>query len=561
MIATSFLLLFAASTSAFTSEVSPAKTLAFDETYRSTLAPHSALQFTISSSNSTNRFTDSSFFVFQVHTPRYDVTLSLEKPPNYYKDAVNSTNAGLVALVPIETEENTFKIPSYDLYLYSRSNQSQAFEISSTSYKNNFPIPGGCCKTCNIETDPNLNVVSTLWYTTVVFELANGGFDPSNGESVHYCGGKGATYPEVSYDVYLHSLGASLSDETLLGGWLKMKSVDDVKRYGTKVGGTFKYDDLKQVTLSSSPGRGIVINVIARDLEGNEVAYVPFTSYGCSFTSKENNCNDALGAHVATKVICTIVGLVGLVMTFAGHKLFKLELVIVGLMYFMFFIYIALSLTTDLSHYVRLGIGFLVGILGGLIFFAIWWRFYLLMGFVLTIGLVLGFLISSILFFTPFGAMAVWQTKLNFWIAFMCGVLVPVVLLLLWPRTLNIVATSIVGSYAFILGVSEYVNGILVFIIADIIKKAAMPQYTTAYSVYPLESIDIGLTAVWGVLACAGMITQFYFAEKVKKKGGSAFPPWPYGERRSGRRSRWRSNRRKGDYSESQRLLDSPTYQ
>ena len=29
-------------------------------------------------------------------------------------------------------------------------------------------------------------------------------------------------------------------------------------------------------------------------------------------------------AHVATKVICTIVGLVGLVMTFAGHKLFKL---------------------------------------------------------------------------------------------------------------------------------------------------------------------------------------------------------------------------------------------
>ena len=63
------------------------------------------------------------------------------------------------------------------------------------------------------------------------------------------------------------------------------------------------------------------------------------------------------------------------------------------------------------------------------------------------------------------------------------------------------------GSYAFILGtyirllssginvrthflgVSEYVNGILVFIIADIIKKAAMPQYTTAYSVYPLESI------------------------------------------------------------------------
>ena len=33
--------------------------------------------------------------------------------------------------------------------------------------------------------------------------------------------------------------------------------------------------------------------------------------------------------------------------------------------------------------------------------------------------------------------MAVWQTKLNFWIAFMCGVLVPVVLLLLWPRTVR----------------------------------------------------------------------------------------------------------------------------
>eukprot|EP00118_Oscarella_pearsei_P017869 m.179769 g.179769 ORF g.179769 m.179769 type:complete len:556 (+) comp39230_c1_seq3:811-2478(+) len=543
------LLCFSASSSVPNS--SQPEILTLNELHASSLQPLAFAHFKVSiDTSSSSQLLSYSFLIFQVHSPKYDVTISLQESPDYYKDAVNSTDGGLLVTLLDAVQQQ------YDLYVFNRRNETQKVDVEVIPYLNDVPIPGGCCKTCDIEIDPNLNVTSNAWYTTVIFQLGNGGFDPHQGVSVHYCSGAGALFSDVTYELYIYSLGSwSMNDNDVLEGWTKMADPATVRKHGHKVGSTLKYQDPKRVTFSSSPGRGVILNVIASSAHG-EAAYVPYTSFGCSLTSTDNNCNDAMGSHIVTKILCTVAGLIGLAMCLFGHKLFKFEVFLVGLMYFMFFSYIALSLTTDMDHYVRIGIGFAVGVFGGLLLFAIWWRFYLLMGYALLIGIILGFLFGCILFFTPFGALDVWQTELNFWIAFVCAVLIPVVLLLLWPRTLNIVTTSVVGSYAFVLGVSEFTRGVLVFIVADVIKKAAMPYYTKAYSVYSLEMQDKVLVGVWGFLALFGSALQFYNARKARQMKVPDFPPWPYGEHRKKKRN-WRPYIRKGiDDDESQRLLE-----
>jgi hypothetical protein len=51
----------------------------------------------------------------------------------------------------------------------------------------------------------------------------------------------------------------------------------------------------------------------------------------------------------------------------------------------------------------RLGVSCGLGTVGGILFFLVFFRFYFALAFVLLSGLVLGFLVSASLFFTPFG--------------------------------------------------------------------------------------------------------------------------------------------------------------
>lgn len=61
------------------------------------------------------------------------------------------------------------------------------------------------------------------------------------------------------------------------------------------------------------------------------------------------------------------------------------------------------SLLTDRLSAVRLALTALMGVVGGVVMVMSWWRFGSVMACVLVVGLILGFLISSIVFFTPLG--------------------------------------------------------------------------------------------------------------------------------------------------------------
>jgi hypothetical protein len=115
------------------------------------------------------------------------------------------------------------------------------------------------------------------------------------------------------------------------------------------VGSGLSATDVKLVMVSSQPGQGVVYNVLVNDPEsGEEAVYVPFITYGCSFTAKVDGC-DAVGSIPTSIFLCTS-GIIGLIFCFFGHRLFILETFVTGFLYVAFFVFVMLSNYLDWSH-------------------------------------------------------------------------------------------------------------------------------------------------------------------------------------------------------------------
>ena len=117
------------------------------------------------------------------------------------------------------------------------------------------------------------------------------------------------------------------------------------------MGSSLSATDIKLVTVSSEPGQGVIYNILVEDPDnGEEAVYVPFITYGCSFTAKVDGCDAAgkktilsvrlsvrlsvclnvcclcFSGSIATKVFLCIGGTIGLIFCFFGHRLFILGL-------------------------------------------------------------------------------------------------------------------------------------------------------------------------------------------------------------------------------------------
>ena len=98
------------------------------------------------------------------------------------------------------------------------------------------PIPGGCCLTCSMETDPNLVITSKQYYKSVLsFALANVyNYDTSDcsGQS----GGEKPRHYRLKYGIYQYFLEeGNLENDELYDGISKMLTPDKVKKNGEKV--------------------------------------------------------------------------------------------------------------------------------------------------------------------------------------------------------------------------------------------------------------------------------------------------------------------------------------
>ncbi|MCJ8736253.1 hypothetical protein PDJAM_G00256710 [Pangasius djambal] len=258
---------------------------------------------------------------------------------------------------------------------------------------------------------------------------------------------------------------------------------------------TLSSRDKTVVSFNSIPGQGVIYSIIVRDpVQNSSASYVPVHTYACSFTSTLDGCT-TLG-RTSTKVFFTITGLAGLLVCFLGHRFFKC---------------------------VRLALTALIGVVGGVILVMTWWRFGSVMACVVVAGLILGFLISSIIFHTPLGDLSVFHNDVVFWVTFSCFVLVVPLFFIRWPREGNIITCGVVGAYMVVLAVNAYTYTSLSYITLDVLKRFLNDDFSRAFISVPLQNIDFILISVWVILAMSGIVLQLY-----RERSRPFFPPSPY---------------------------------
>ncbi|XP_053412896.1 transmembrane 7 superfamily member 3 [Nycticebus coucang] len=454
------------------------------------------------------------FLVFQIHSQYQNTTVSFSRTllPNASE---TGTDRGLVFILRPEQSVCTWYLETFD----AEPVQNMAILLS---YSERDPVPGGCNLEFDLDIDPNIYLEYNFFETTIKFAPANLGY--ARGADPLPCDvgtGRDSRW-RLQYDVYQYFLPENdLTEEVLLKHLQRMVQVSQVKANAVKVV-TLKGDDKTTVSFSSIPGQGVIYNVIVWDpFLNTSAAYVPAHTYACSFKGVDGNCA-SLG-RVSTKVFFTLLALLGFFICYFGHRFWKTELFFIGFIFMGFFFYILITRLTLMKYDVRLILTAVAGSMGGILLVAAWWRFGILTLCMLCLGLVLGFFVSSVAFFTPLGNLKVFHDDGVFWVTFSgIAILIPIVFVGCL-RILNILTCGVIGSYSVVLAVHSYLYTSLSYITLNILRRALNEEFLSAFTNVPFQTNDFVILAVWGMLAVSGITFQIR-----RERGRLFFPPHPY---------------------------------
>ncbi|XP_031453040.1 transmembrane 7 superfamily member 3 [Phasianus colchicus] len=452
--------------------------------------------------------------IFQVHAQQSDVVISFDKNPSTNSSGTG-VDRGLISILRPQQTVCTWYLRSLD------ANQVLSTAIS-IPYMEKDPIPGGCNLEFDLEVDPNIYLEYTLVDVRIKFAPANLGYmRGANPPSCDSGTGQNSRW-RLRYDVYQYFLPENnLSEMVLMSHIRKMSEVQSIKANGVKML-TVTSDDKTDVYFSSLPGQGVIYNVIVWDpLWNTSAAYVPVHTYACSFADLVDNCSSL--SKLSTKIFFTALAVLGLFTCFFGHRFWKTDLFFMGFVITGFFFFVFITRVTGLGYDVRLILTAVAGIIGGILLVASWWRLGSVLLCMLIIGLVLGFLFSSMVFFTPLGDYRVFRDDVVFWVTFSSVALMIPVLFVGCPRILNILACGVVGSYSVVLAIACYVYTSLAYIALDLLRRLLNDYFSRAYTNVPFQTNDFIVLAVWIMLALSGVTVQLR-----RERSEVPFPPHPY---------------------------------
>uniref|UniRef100_A0A8C6K494 Transmembrane 7 superfamily member 3 n=1 Tax=Nothobranchius furzeri TaxID=105023 RepID=A0A8C6K494_NOTFU len=431
--------------------------------------------------------------------------------------SLTAADAGLLStLEPGQT--------SLSLFLSSPNGDAVVGVGVTLSYGSRDPVPGACNLEFNLDVDPNIYIAYNLYETTIRFAPANLGSE--RGQTPPACDESTGsdTRWRLQYDIYQHFLPENdLSERSLFSSFQAVADVRGLMASGRRVA-TLKSTDKTMMVFNSIPGQGVIYSVIVRDpVLNTSASYVPVHTYACSFTSTLDACQ-TLG-RISTKIFFTITGLAGLLVCFFGHRFFKSELFCMGFSFVSFFFFVLITRTTQLDYDIRLTVSAVVGVMGGVLLVMSWWRFGSVMACVVVIGLMLGFLVASIVLFTPLGDLDVFRNSdVVFWVTFCCIMLVKkIIFTCLIILQGNITTCGIVGAYAVVLAVNAYIYTSLSYITLNILKRFLNNSFSAMFTDVPFQTIDYIMIAVWAVLGVCGIVLQLY-----RERSRPFFPPSPY---------------------------------
>lgn len=485
-----------------------------------------------------------SAIVFQLHAQMDNVTLkySPQDCQGYGCETVG-TDVGLVST--LKRGSNFFQ---YTAFIACHDNHCDPIPVlvAAVPLPPKVPIPGGCTLTSPLDIDPNLGITLSTDETVVTFQDADTGF--SYGDVPPVCdGGGGAGVQSLEYHVHNKYLPPRNYDPQVLFSIIEqMLTPQLLEEYDKDPAySAIKYGDVKKITYDSIYGQGVVYNVIAMDVGSKATsAYVPQVTYACDFYS-EQGCK--IESATIDKVLSPFMGLAGLFLCFFGQYLFDAEIVIFNLLIFHYIGYLVLASGTNWSHTVQLACGLVISAimttLASLVWFFTGW--YIL--FVLWFGGIMGCLIMAVILFTPIGSLVpVFQIGYVYGLLLACGLVVWMIPFVAFPRVLNIISTSLVGSYTFIFAICVYFYSPLIEIVVEVVKNASVRGYLQGRIDYPFGSTDIGLAALWFLLFILGILVQIchskYRQHKMKRRL-SPFSPFP--EKPYNRLRRWIERRKR----------------
>ncbi|MED6241065.1 hypothetical protein ATANTOWER_022571 [Ataeniobius toweri] len=455
------------------------------------------------------------FITLQFHTLYRNATLSYTRVPDQGL-SLTAADSGLVsALQPSQT--------LLSLFLSSPDEETVSGTGVILSFSSTEPVPGACNTEFSLDVDPNVYIRYNLYETAIRFAPANLGNE--RGQTPPACDTSTGTSTRwrLQYDVYQYFLPENdLSESSLFAG---IQAVADIR--GMMASGrlvlTLKSTDKTTMVFSSIPGQGVIYSVIVRDpVLNTSASYVPAHTYACSFASTLDGCQ-TLG-KISTKVFFTITGLAGLFVCFFGHRFFKCELFCMGFSFAAFFFFVLITRTTQLDYDIRLAVSAVVGVVGGVLLVMSWWRFGSVMACVVVVGLMLGFLVASIVLFTPLGDLDVFRNSdVVFWVTFCCIMVSVPLFFVRWPREGNITTCGVVGAYAVVLAVNAYIYTSLSYITLNILKRFLNNNFSAVFTDAPFQTIDYAMITVWAVLGVCGVVLQLY-----RERSRPFFPPSPY---------------------------------
>ncbi|XP_067856118.1 transmembrane 7 superfamily member 3 isoform X1 [Heptranchias perlo] len=453
------------------------------------------------------------FIVIQVHTQYVNTTLSFNKIPTR-DTSITGQDPGL--LLNLKPRENAAM-----WHLRSLTSEASAIAVI-LPYNERDPVPGGCSLESDLPVDANIHLQYNLYEATISFAAANVGYareavpplcDITAGQSSRW---------RLRYDIYQYFLPETdLTEKVLLAHLQKMVDVQQVEANGVWLF-SLSAQDKTSVAVSSIPGLGVIYNVVVKDPGMNtSAAYIPVHTYSCNFTSKLDNCYTL--KRISTRIFFVSVGLLGLFICFFGHRYLKTELFFIGFIFLGFLFFVLIVRTLLLDYDVVLGLTAVSGFVGGSLLVICWWRSGSVAFCMLVVGLVLGFLLSSLIFFTPLGNVKVFHDDVVFWVSFTSVALLVPLVFFSCPRALSITTCGFVGSYAVILAVHNFVYTSLAYVTLNILKRALNANFNSAYTNVPFQMNDYILITVWVVLLVSGMVFQFH-----REKDQPLFPSNPY---------------------------------
>ncbi|XP_072340931.1 transmembrane 7 superfamily member 3 [Scyliorhinus torazame] len=455
---------------------------------------------------------DVAFIIIQVHTKYVHALLSFYKIPTG-RTSTSGQDPGL--LFSLKPEENASM-----WHLRSLTENTSATSVI-LPYKKRDPVPGGCSLESNLTVDTNVYLQYNLYEATISFAPANIGYARGTvPPSCDYVGEESRS--RLRYDVYQYFLPETdLNEKVLFVALQNMAEIPHVEANGIQVFSLGAQDEAS-VAVSSIAGQGVIYNVIVKDLEMNtSAAYTPAHTYGCSFTDKLDNCYTL--KRTSTKIFFVSAGLVGLFVCFFGHRYLKIELFFMGFIFLGFLAFILIVRLLVLDYDVVLGLVAVTGCFGGSLLVICWWRSGSVVFCMMVIGLVLGFLLSSLIFFTPLGNIKVFNNDTVFWVTFTSVTLLVPLIFFSCPRPLNIMTCGVIGSYTVILAVHNFVYTSLAYITLNILKRALNENFNNAYTDVPFQMNDYVLISIWVVLLVSGIVFQFH-----REKDQPIFPSNPY---------------------------------